>query len=937
MIANLHKLKVVLIGAFALTLTNTAQAQDDHFKCSTDAKMKEFYDKNPQARIDRENFLKSIFESRATYDDSTIYTIPVVFHILHKYGIENIPDANVYNQMNILNDDFRDQSFDAALVIPEFQGIKADCKIEFKLATLDPDGNCTNGIEHIYTHEITQGDDYSKLSQWPRDRYLNVWVCDIIGEPGAAGYAYQPAGVDGFNAFADGIILNYAYIGSLSPSNVGRSRALTHEVGHYLVLDHVWGSTNDPTIACGNDGIGDTPITKGHNNCLNKYDYFCDNLAITSTTANPSTYRFDSLLTTSGTTDPSPPITLNDSGLVFSNPIAVNVSANSQTASMFDYEDWGTGATDTASSYAFLTGAIDLTKYYEFTVTPVFGQVYTLTALTFTVSRDTSGVRTWAVRSDANSASPFGANLTATISPANSDLSVQAGNIFYMVEDSTEAEVGCRITLSGADYVDETAPITFRIYGFNSEDITGSFGIDNIAVTGTYGTIENVENYMEYSYCSKMFTEDQKFAMRTTLNQAISYRNNLWTAPNLVLTGTTYTMPASFPDPAAPLCTPKADFSQNEMYICNGGAINFFSECWGGAVTTYAWTFPGGTPATSSVANPAGITFSTPGYHDISLTVSNASGSDTKTKVHSVYVSNTYTDYIGPASENFESSGTSDWWMTENDEFNEALWHRVALSTSASGGYCFKLNNHNPTGSFGYTERLGGNIDALISPSYNLSGLTGGVLSFKYSCATHATVPEDFTEKFKVYSSVDCGKTWLPKSVVIDGAAAVATIQGPDLANAGVSGTGYVPGNSSSLFWETGTITLTAAVAQPNVRFRFEYIASDMSNNMYLDDINITGVIGVDESNNSEFDFDVYPNPLNANESLTLSLEGSTQLMQVVVYDVMGHIIYTKSLMNTNGNTKHEIPMASLSISKGVYFVSVQSKTQKHTKKVVIK
>jgi PKD repeat protein len=933
MIANLHKLKVVLLGAFALTLTNNVNAQEDGFKCATDAKMKVFYDKNPQARIDRENFFKNIFASRATYDDSTIYTIPIVFHILHKYGVENIPDANVYSAMNILNDDFRNQSFDAAAVIPEFQPIMADCKIQFKLPTLDPNGNCTNGIEHIYTHEITEGDDFSKLNQWPRDRYLNVWVCDVIGEPGAAGYAYQPAGVDGLNAFADGIILKYDYIGSLSPSNVGRSRALTHEIGHYLVLDHTWGSTNDPTVACGNDGIGDTPVTKGHNTCTNKYDYFCDNVAISSTTANPSTYRFDSLLTTSGSVDPSPAITVNDSGLVFSNAAAVGVSTNSQTAGMFDFEKWDTGAPDTTTFYSLLTGSINTSKYYEFTVTPVFGQVYSLTALTFSVTRDTSGVRTWCVRSSRDG---YAANLTASISPANTDLSVQAGNIFFMKYDSTEVETGSRITLSGASFTDEITPITFRIYGFNAEDTTGSFGVDNIAVTGTYGTIENVENYMEYSYCSKMYTEGQKFAMRTTLNQAISYRNNLWTAANLTLTGTDYALPASFPDPAAPLCKPMADFTQNEMYICSGGTVAYTSECWGGAVSTYAWSFPGGTPSTSSSANPT-ITYTTPGYHDVILTVSNASGSDTKTKVHGVYVSNTYADYNGPTSENFESSGTSDWWMTENDEDNEALWHRVNLSTSASGNYCFKLNNHNVDGTFGYSERLGGSIDALISPSYNLSGLTGGVLSFKYSCATHATIPEDFVEKLRVYSSIDCGKTWLPKSVSVDGATAVSVLQGATLANAGVSGGNYVPGNSSSLYWETGTITLTSAVAQPNVRFRFEYTASDKSNNIYLDDINITGVIGINESDNSEFDFSVYPNPLNANESLILSLEGSTQLMQVAVYDVMGHVIYTKSVMNTNGSTKHEIPMANLSISKGVYFVSVQSKTQKHTKKVVVK
>lgn len=938
MIINLQKLKVVLVGVFALALTNTTQAQSD-FECSTGQRLKELYAKNPQLQKDYETFMHNVFNSRATYDDSTIYQIPIVFHILHQYGTENISDNNVYSAMNILNDDFRDMSFDAAAVIAEFQGIKADARIEFKLPTIDPNGNCTNGIEHIYTHEISEGDDNSKLSLWPRDKYLNVWVCDVIGADGAAGYAYYPSAVDGFLAFADGIILNYGYIGSLSPSTVGKSRALTHEIGHYLNLSHVWGSTNDPQEACGNDGIPDTPETMGHDNCLNKYDYFCDLLSINSTTANPSTYKFDSLLTTSGSVDPSPAITVNDSGIVFSNASAVGVSSNSSTNGMFDFSDWDLGATDSLTVYDSLTGAYNSGKYYQFTVTPVFGQAYSLTGVTFTVSRNATGVRTWCVRS---SVGGYATNLTASITPANSDLSVQAGNVFFMKEDSTEAEVGCKITLSGASFTDETGPITFRIYGYNAEDSTGTFGIDNIAVTGNYGTIENVENYMEYSYCSKMFTEDQKFAMRQTLNQSISYRNNLWTSANLIATGSDYTLPASFPNPSAPLCAPMADFSQNEKYICNGNSVIFTNRCWSGAASSYSWSFPGGTPSTSTSANPT-IVYTTPGFHDVTLTATNATGSNTITKTQAVYVSNTYQDYYGPTYENFEGSSTSDWWISDNDEGNPALWHRANVSTSSSGSYCFKLNNFNTSIPYGYYERLGGSVDALISPSYNLDNVTGTTatssLSFKYSYATQAVIPEQLEEKLKVYSSIDCGKTWVPKTVKIGtGTASLSDISGTNLANAGVCGTEYIPLNNTSLYWQTATLSsITTLLGEPNVRFKFEFTASDYSNNLYIDDVNLVGVIGIKEPENASFDFTVYPNPLNSNETLMLNLEGDNQVLNVSITDVIGNLVYSKAVNNNHGKTTLEVPLASMSMSKGVYFVSVSGASQKQTKKVVIK
>ena len=198
---------------------------------------------------------------------STILIVPVVFHIIHNYGPENISDAQILDAMAVLNRDYRKLNADTANIIPAFQGLAADMEVEFRLATLDPSGNCTNGIERIASYRTHNADDNSKLNPWPNNMYLNIWTIADFGptHQGAAAYAYLPN-----NAIPDdedGIISLSSYVGSIGTSNGNNSRTLTHEIGHFLNLQHVWGNTNDPGVSCGNDGVSDTPITKGWDYC----------------------------------------------------------------------------------------------------------------------------------------------------------------------------------------------------------------------------------------------------------------------------------------------------------------------------------------------------------------------------------------------------------------------------------------------------------------------------------------------------------------------------------------------------------------------------------------------------------------------------------------------------------------------------------------------
>ena len=204
---------------------------------------------------------------------NTVLIIPVVFHIIHDFGGENISDAQVLDAVRILNRDYRLQNTDINQLIPAFQGLAVDCEIEFRLASLDPNGNCTNGIDRVASYRTHNADDYSKLNPWPNNMYLNIWTVADFGpnHEGAAAYSYYPNNMipDG----EDGVISLASYVGSIGSSNPNNSRTLTHEVGHFFNLQHPWGNTNQPGVACGDDGVNDTPITKGWSFCpSNNYD-----------------------------------------------------------------------------------------------------------------------------------------------------------------------------------------------------------------------------------------------------------------------------------------------------------------------------------------------------------------------------------------------------------------------------------------------------------------------------------------------------------------------------------------------------------------------------------------------------------------------------------------------------------------------------------------
>lgn len=213
------------------------------------------------------------------YDNNTrsaTYTIPVVFHVIHNYGVENISDAQILDGLDIVNKTFRKQLADTASIVAVFKPLHADCDIEFKLAQLNPDGNCTNGINRIASPLTLIGDHSVKsLIQWPTNKYLNVYI--VSQAAGLAGHCVWPSDADTIPAW-DGIVIGHNYVGSIGTSNYTQSVAFAHECGHYLNLQHIWGGNNVPGFyfyPCADinkdctvdDLVDDTPPTIGWQSC----------------------------------------------------------------------------------------------------------------------------------------------------------------------------------------------------------------------------------------------------------------------------------------------------------------------------------------------------------------------------------------------------------------------------------------------------------------------------------------------------------------------------------------------------------------------------------------------------------------------------------------------------------------------------------------------
>ncbi len=585
-----------------------------------------------------------------------LYTIPVVFHVIHNYGAENISDDQIHDQMAIINEDFQKLNADTVDIVSAFDTIAANCQIEFKLAKKDPLGNCTNGItRHVSTETYTGDHAVKSIVHWDPSMYLNVYIC--ADAAGLAGHALVPAAADTVSSW-DGIVLRHDYCGSIGTSTPFRSTVLTHEIGHYLNLQHTWGGNNVPgypylpVADAGNcaydDGVGDTPLTIGWQTC--------------------------------------------------------NLSGN------------------------------------------------------------------------------------------------------------------------------------------------------------TCSSLDNVQNYMEYAYCAKMFTEGQKARMHATLNSSIANRDNLWKATNLTATG------VNDPDQ---LC--KADFTWDKQIVCAGDTVWLTDRSYH-LVTTRSWDLTGATVPTQT-DSVAFAVYTSPGEYDVELLVGDGSINDTLLKTNLI----TVLPVSGVATnleEGFESASTipnSEWAVLNEDE--GVTWE-LYTGTGYEGTNCVRVE------SLGQND---GQKDELISYPINVSFYTDLELNFRYSYAKATSSSHD---KLSIFVSKDCGETWVLRKTI-------TTFELNTVSDTVASS--FVPTSQSE--WALGTVTnILSSFYVNNLQVKFVFESGE-GNNIYLDNINLFDPNTVDVVDREELEYGLYPNP--ATDNFVIKASKPNQSFYWKLFDRSG-----KLLMKSNANGK---------------------------------
>lgn len=381
---------------------------------------------------------------------------------------------------------------------------------------------------------------------------------------------------------------------------------------------------------------------------------------------------------------------------------------------------------------------------------------------------------------------------------------------------------------------------------------------------------DNIENYMDYAHCDKMFTLGQAQRMRDALTNTDPNtnggRNNLWTAQNLQETGA---------DGNVYLC--KANFSADKKTVCVGEQIQFHDDSYND-VSGWTWSFPGGSPATSTVQHPL-ITYNSPGLYQVQLIATDGTNTETETKAGYIRV---LPDGAGlPFLETFEGYSTLT-NIPEWEVYNEKGTAFVLDTTVGhTGTKCVKLANLN---------QEQGWVDELIALPLDLSGVSQVTMSFRYAYKRRNSGTDDW---FRVLVNNTCTDNWVIRK----------TIHGSQIST-NMQGSPYTPQSQDE--WITVHMTnITSSYWVDNFRYKFRF-ESGGGNNFYLDNINIYEgspsddlVLGLTEENPIQ-NIAIYPNPVEGDLTIEFDLEHA-QNLTLNIYDLTGKRVKMNSIGANQG------------------------------------
>ncbi len=267
-------------------LSFIAQAQAP--KCASDLILKRRIEKDPTvlARMNQveKQTQEWVLAHAKSNQEQAIITIPVVVHVLYNTNAENISVTQIQSQIQALNEDFRLLNADSLQPNHPFWPYTADVGIEFCLASKDPNGNATSGITRTFTDSTFFGEyDTPKYNStggkdnWDPTKYLNVWVCNLNGT--LLGHATFPSDLAS-DPDLDGVVCRHQAFGYTGTAGTGgftenaEGRTMTHEIGHWLNLRHIWGD-NQPN--CGDDLVSDTPPLDHDNGGCPSFPFHANN------------------------------------------------------------------------------------------------------------------------------------------------------------------------------------------------------------------------------------------------------------------------------------------------------------------------------------------------------------------------------------------------------------------------------------------------------------------------------------------------------------------------------------------------------------------------------------------------------------------------------------------------------------------------------------
>jgi len=231
-------------------------------RCFTDQLHQQKLKDDPTYNARYQSLHETVFSNdnkRSSATDTTVL-IPVVVHVIRYNGFTTVTEEQIQSQIDVLNEDYALLNSTSLEIPPVWLPLSLDSKIRFTLAQRDPDGQPTNGITwndgNKPVYDLFDASIYSTDSgghdAWPRNKYLNIWVCPLSGN--ALGYANYP----GSAPYNDGVVINPRAFGrygnAQTPYNLGRTA--THEVGHWLSLIHIWGDDPSSSPCTGKDFSG---------------------------------------------------------------------------------------------------------------------------------------------------------------------------------------------------------------------------------------------------------------------------------------------------------------------------------------------------------------------------------------------------------------------------------------------------------------------------------------------------------------------------------------------------------------------------------------------------------------------------------------------------------------------------------------------------------